>query len=105
MTSKTIALKVLDGIRRWLRKPRQGVKQLHALVALLHRYLKKRQTALFLRAAIALCNKLIEFVRLLIDAVGYPLFALAAGRRRRLLDKLPKVVSQDSNAIVEFRKR
>jgi hypothetical protein len=61
--------------------------------------------ALFLRTAIALQNELIKFVCLLSYAVRNPLFALATGCRRRLLDKLPKVVSQDRNAIVEFRKR
>jgi hypothetical protein len=64
-----------------------------------------RQTASFLRAAIALQNQPIEFLRLLGDAVRDPLFILAAGCRRRLLDKLPKVVAQDRNAIVEFRGR
>jgi hypothetical protein len=38
------------------------------------------------------------------DAVRDSLFVLAAGCRRRLLDKLPKVVSQDRDAIVELRK-
>jgi hypothetical protein len=64
-----------------------------------------RQPASFLRAAIALQNQPIEFLGLLGDAVRDPLFVLAAGCRRRLLDKLPKVVAQDRNAIVEFRKR
>ncbi len=59
----------------------------------------------FLRTAVTLCNELIEFVCLLSDAIGGPLFILTAGRSRSLFDKLPKVVSQDGDAIVEFRKR
>jgi hypothetical protein len=62
------------------------------------------QTGLFLRAAITLQNELIKLFCLLRDTVRNPLFVLAAGCRRRLLDKLPKVVSQDRDAIVELRK-
>jgi hypothetical protein len=71
----------------------------------IHRALIVRQIELFLRTAIALQNELIKFVCLLSDAVRSPLFVLATGCSRRLLDKLPKVVSQDRNTIVEFRKR
>jgi hypothetical protein len=60
---------------------------------------------LFFRAAIALRNQLVEFVRLLGDAVRGPLFVLTAACSGRLLDKLPKVVSQDRDAIVKFRNR
>jgi len=62
------------------------------------------QIGLFLCAAIALQNELIKFLGLLRDTVRNPLFVLAAGCSRRLLDKLPKVISQDRDAIVELRK-
>jgi len=62
------------------------------------------QIGLFLCTAIALQNELIKFLGLLRDTVRYPLFVLAAGCRRRLLDKLPEVISQDRDAIVELRK-
>jgi hypothetical protein len=65
----------------------------------------RAEMALFLRTAIALQNELIKFLCLLRDAVRNPLLALASGCCRRLLNKLPEVVSQDRNAIVEFRKR
>jgi hypothetical protein len=60
---------------------------------------------LFLRPAIALQNKLIEFLGLLSDPVCDPLLVLTAGGGGRLLDKLPKVVSQDRDATIEFGKR
>jgi len=62
------------------------------------------QIGLFLCTAIALQNELIKFLGLLRDTVRNPLFVLAAGCSRRLLDKLPKVISQDRDAIVELRK-
>jgi hypothetical protein len=37
------------------------------------------------------------------DAVGDPLFILAAGCRRRLFNQLPEIVPQDRDAIVELR--
>jgi hypothetical protein len=64
-----------------------------------------RRTESFLRSAVTLCNKPVEFIRLLSDAIGGSLFILAAGCARRLFDKLSKVVPQDRDAIVEFRKR
>jgi len=64
-----------------------------------------RQIESFLRALVTLCNKPIEFVGLLRDAIRGSLFVLAAGCSRRLFDKLSKFVSQDRDAIVEFRKR
>jgi hypothetical protein len=62
-----------------------------------------RYEALLLRAAIAFLDQLVEFVGLLGDAVRGPLFVLAAAGSSRLFDQLSKVVSQDRNAIVEFR--
>jgi hypothetical protein len=61
--------------------------------------------ALLLPPAIALRDQLVEFVGLLGDAVRGPLFVLTAAGSGRLLDQLSKVVSQDSDAIVEFRER
>jgi hypothetical protein len=61
--------------------------------------------ASFLRTAVTLRNKLVELVCLLSDAIRGSLFILTAGRGRRLFDKLPKIVSQDRDAIVEFGKR
>ncbi len=63
------------------------------------------QIKLFLRAAVALRKELVEFVGLLGDAVRGPLFVLTAGCCGRLLDKLSQIVSQDRDAIVEFRER
>jgi hypothetical protein len=60
---------------------------------------------LFLRAAIALRNQLVEFVGLLGNAVRSPFFVLTAASSGRLLDQLSKVVPQDRDAIVEFRER
>ena len=62
------------------------------------------RTKLFLGSAVTLQNELVQFIRLLSDAIRSPLFVLASGRSRGLLDKLPEVVSQNRNAIVEFRK-
>jgi len=62
------------------------------------------QIGVFVCTAIALQDELINFLGLLRDTVGDPLFALAARCSRRLLDKLPEVISQDRDAIVELRK-
>jgi hypothetical protein len=58
---------------------------------------------LFLGAAVAFPDKLVEFFFLLGDAIRDPLFVLAAGGGRRLLDQLPKIVSDNRDAILEFR--
>jgi hypothetical protein len=60
---------------------------------------------LFFAASIAFGNEFVELLGLLVDALGGPLFILGARRSRRLLGKLPKVVSQDRDAIVEFGER
>jgi hypothetical protein len=65
-------------------------------------FIKAARNLLF-GAAVALQNELIELVGLLRDAIGSPLFLLAPGCSGRLLDKLSKIVSQDRDAIVEFR--
>jgi hypothetical protein len=62
------------------------------------------QIGLFLCTAIALQNELIKFLGLLRDTVRDSLFVLAAGCSSRLLDKLPEVISQYRDAIVELRK-
>jgi hypothetical protein len=59
----------------------------------------------FLLAALALPDESIKLLGLLPDAVRDPLLVPTAGRRCGLLDELPKVASQDRNAIVEFRQR
>jgi hypothetical protein len=56
-------------------------------------------------ASIAFGNEFVELLGLLVDALGGPLFILGARRSSRLLGKLPKVVSQDRDAIVEFGER
>jgi hypothetical protein len=53
---------------------------------------------------VTLQNELVELGGLLGDPVRRSLFVLCAGRSCRLLDKLPDVVSENRNAIVELRK-
>ena len=57
---------------------------------------------LFLLAGFADLEETVEFVVLLIDAIGDARFAALARGRRGLLDELPDIALEDRDAIVEF---